>query len=207
MSLFDKLQQRAARGGEHADRTPPGQHLTKGFPVLTYGATPIVEAPAWTCRVFGMVEQEVIVGWDELLAMPRTTVTRDIHCVTTWSKLDTTWTGVRVRDFLDAVRDRAGISPAATHVMQHSTGGYTTNTPLGDLLADDVIFAFEYDGAPIEPEHGGPVRIVLPKLYFWKSAKWVNGLEFMPADRPGFWEQNGYHMYGDPWKEQRFGRP
>ena len=205
MSLFQKFA-RDARKQATADsgRVPPGQTLTKGFPVLTYGATPLVEHAEWTCFVRGLVTAPVTITWDELMAMPQTTVTRDIHCVTTWSKLDTTWTGVLVRDFLAAIAGRAQVLPASRHVMQHSTGGYTTNTPLEDLLADDVLIAHTFEGAPLERDHGGPVRLVLPKLYFWKSAKWLSGLEFMAEDRPGFWERNGYHNYGDPWKEQRF---
>ncbi|MEQ8821632.1 MAG: sulfite oxidase-like oxidoreductase [Sumerlaeia bacterium] len=206
MSLFEKFKKADAQARSDADRTPPGQHLTKGFPVLTYGPVPSIPQQEWTCRLFGLVERETMVTWDELMAMPQTTVTRDIHCVTTWSKLDTTWTGVLVRDFLQAVEDKAGgVAPQATHVMQHCYGGYTTNTPLADLLEEDVLLAHTYDGEPLAQEHGGPVRLVLPKLYFWKSAKWINGLEFLPEDRPGFWERYGYHNYGDPWREERFG--
>jgi DMSO/TMAO reductase YedYZ molybdopterin-dependent catalytic subunit len=138
--------------------------------------------------------------------MPQTTVTCDIHCVTRWSKLDTTWTGVRFRDFLATIEQRIGapLDPAVTHVMQHATGGYTTNTPLDYLMADNVLIAHTFDGKPLEADHGGPVRMVVPRYYFWKSAKWLSGFEFMAKDRPGFWERYGYHNNGDPWTEERF---
>ncbi|MCB2154227.1 sulfite oxidase-like oxidoreductase [bacterium] len=205
MSLFNKLKKASTEPDPNADRVPAGQHLTKGFPVLTYGPTPEIAQQEWTCRVFGLVKEETVVSWDELMAMPQTTLTRDIHCVTTWSKLDTTWTGVRVKDFLAAIEERTGgLAEGAAHVMQHSYGGYTTNVPLADFLEDEVLLAHTYEGRPLDREHGGPVRLVLPKLYFWKSAKWLNGIEFMREDQPGFWERHGYHNYGDPWKEQRF---
>jgi len=206
-SLFDKFARagRPRRTDDEVRRTPPGQTLTNGFPVLTYGAVPSVAPPSWTCRVFGAVECEAVVTWDDLMAMPQTPIVCDIHCVTTWSKLDSRWTGVRTRDFLAAIADRiGGVRPEATHVMQHCYGGYTTNTSLEDFLGDDVFFAHTYDGAPLHAEHGGPVRIVLPKLYFWKSAKWINGIELMTRDRRGFWEVNGYHNHADPWQDERF---
>ena len=205
MSLFNKLKKTAATTDPNAARVPPGQTLTKGFPVLTYGPTPQVAQEEWACRVFGLIAGEVTVGWEELMAMPQTTLTRDIHCVTTWSKLDTTWTGVRVADFLAAIADRTGpVSTEAGHVMQHCYGGYTTNVPLADFVEPDVLLAHTFEGRPLDAEHGGPVRLVLPKLYFWKSAKWLNGIEFLREDQPGFWERHGYHNYGDPWKEERF---
>jgi DMSO/TMAO reductase YedYZ molybdopterin-dependent catalytic subunit len=206
MSLFKKFAKTAPEAQDHDPaRVPPGQKLTKGFPVLTYGPTPVIDAEKWSCRLFGLLGTEVSISWQDLLSMPQTTQVCDIHCVTTWSKLDMKWTGVRVRDFLAAVEARTGgIKPAVTHVMQHSTGGYTTNTTLEDLLEDNVLLAHAYDGKPLEADHGGPVRVVLPKLYFWKSAKWLNGLEFMSEDRLGFWERYGYHNHGDPWLEERF---
>lgn len=204
MSIFESLR-KSREPRNPAGRVPPGQHLTAGFPVLTYGPTPMIHAQRWTCRVGGLVEREATVTWKELLEMPQTTVTCDIHCVTTWSKLDTTWTGVRVRDFLEAIADRIGrIDPQARHVMQHSYGGYTTNVSMEEFTEDNVLLAHTFDGAPLDPEHGGPVRVMLPKLYFWKSAKWINGIEFMDENRRGFWERNGYHNHGDPWKEERF---
>lgn len=205
MSLFDKFSQKKAKPPGDTGRVPPGQTLTKGFPVLTYGSAPVIEQEAWRCRITGLVDNEITITWDELMAMPQTTQTCDIHCVTTWSKLDTTWTGVRVRDFFDAIADRCRPLDQATHVMQHCYGGYTTNTPREDLFEDNVLVAHTYEGEPLAVDHGGPVRLVLPKLYFWKSAKWLNGFEFMAEDRRGFWERYGYHNYGDPWKEERFG--
>jgi DMSO/TMAO reductase YedYZ molybdopterin-dependent catalytic subunit len=189
-----------------AARIPPGQTEVKGFPVLTYGPTPQVARESWRCRVFGVVPRELTLTWDDLRAMPQTTVTCDIHCVTRWSKLDTTWTGVRFRDFLATIEQRIGapLDPAVTHVMQHATGGYTTNTPLDYLMADNVLIAHTFDGKPLEADHGGPVRMVVPRYYFWKSAKWLSGFEFMAKDRPGFWERYGYHNNGDPWTEERF---
>lgn len=204
MGLFDSFR-RQQENDTLAARTPPGQTLTKGFPVLTYGGTPIVTAERWTCRVFGLVGRDHLFSWADLMAMPQTTQTCDIHCVTTWSRLDMVWTGVRFRDFLVAVERECGpLSPDARFAMQHSTGGYTTNTPLSYLLDDDVLLAHSHDGAPLEAEHGGPVRMLVPKYYFWKSAKWLSGIEFMPQDRRGFWERNGYHNNADPWKEERF---
>lgn len=184
------------------ERVPPGQFLTDRFPVLTYGPTPRYEnLTNWTLRVFGLVEEEKVFTWDDLMRMPRNTETVDIHCVTRWSKLDTTWTGVPWREFIKHFR----IKPEVTHVMVHCEYGYTTNVALDVLDDDDTMLAFEYEGKPLEPEHGYPLRLLVPKKYFWKSAKWVRGFEFMDRDRPGFWERAGYHMEGDPWKEERFG--
>lgn len=206
MSIFDRFR-KPSEDPETAGRVPPGQTLTKGFPVLTYGPTPIVFPEKWKCRLFGEVGREAVIDWNDLMAMPQTTQTCDIHCVTRWSRLDMVWTGVRFRDFLAAIEAKIGgpLPASATHVMQHSTGGYTTNTPLSFLLDDDVLIAHSHDGQQLEAEHGGPVRMLVPKYYFWKSAKWLNGLEFMSADRPGFWERYGYHNEGDPWREERFG--
>lgn len=184
------------------ERVPPGQFLTDRFPVLTYGPTPRYEnLTNWTLRVFGLVEEEKVFTWNDLMRMPRNTETVDIHCVTRWSKLDTTWTGVPWREFIKHFR----IKPEVTHVMVHCEYGYTTNVALDVLDDDDTMLAFEYEGKPLEPEHGYPLRLLVPKKYFWKSAKWVRGFEFMDRDRPGFWERAGYHMEGDPWKEERFG--
>lgn len=184
----------------NAGRLPPGQSLTLKWPVLHYGGVPHFDAATWRFETAGLVERPLSLGWEEFLALPHIEVTADFHCVTRWSRFDNRWEGVAFRTVFEMTRPEA----AATHVMVHGAEGYTTNVPLSDLLSEDVLFAFEHDGAPLPPEHGGPLRLVVPKLYGWKSAKWVRGLEFLPQDQPGFWEQNGYHMYGDPWKEQRF---
>lgn len=183
------------------DRLPPGQHLTQKWPVLHYGSIPEIDLATWRLRLFGEVEEEVELTWDEFMALPQTTRTNDIHCVTGWSRLDNTWTGVTIPDLMKLVR----LKPTATHVMVHAYGGYTTNLPLEEFLREDVLLAHSHDGQPLTPEHGWPLRLVVPQLYFWKSAKWVRGIEFMAGDRPGFWERYGYHNHGDPWKEERFG--
>jgi DMSO/TMAO reductase YedYZ molybdopterin-dependent catalytic subunit len=181
-------------------RLPPGQVLTEKWPVLTYGATPRADLATWTFRCFGKVEEEVSWTWKEFLALPRVEVTSDIHCVTRWSRFDNRWEGVAVSEILGRVRFRA----EAVAVMVHSDGGYTTNVSLADLRSDDVLLALRHDGKDLEPDHGGPCRLVVPKLYFWKSAKWVRAFEFLDVNAPGFWEVNGYHLRGDPWKEERF---
>jgi DMSO/TMAO reductase YedYZ molybdopterin-dependent catalytic subunit len=181
---------------------PPGQFVTEKFPVLHYGAVPIYQnLDDWDFRVFGLVEEPLRLTWDDLMKLPTKTQTVDIHCVTRWSKLDTTWTGVPWRELMKLIE----VKPEATHVMAHCEYGFTANVPLAVLDDDDTMLAFLYDGKPLEPEHGYPLRLLVPKKYFWKSAKWLRGVEFMAGDRPGFWERNGYHMEGDPWKEQRFG--
>lgn len=180
-------------------RVPAGQTLTSRFPVLTYGPTQRYRPEDVTVRVFGLAEEKSFT-WADLLALPQTTLTYDIHCVTHWSKLDTTWTGVRVTDLMASIQ----LQPGATHVMQHSVGGYTTNLSLDDFLRPENLLAHTFHGEALDAEHGGPLRLVVPHLYFWKSAKWLNGLEFMSSDSPGFWERNGYHMRGDPFKEQRY---
>lgn len=183
-------------------RVPPGQFLTEKFPVLHYGSVPIYESLSrWDFRVFGLVEEPLRFSWDELMALPRTLQKCDIHCVTRWSKLDTEWTGIPWRTLLTLVK----VKPEATHVMAHCEHGFTTNIGLDVLDDDDTMLAFEYGGKPLEPDHGYPLRLLVPKKYFWKSAKWLRGIEFMAGDRPGFWERNGYHMEGDPWREERFG--
>ncbi|MBM4457958.1 MAG: sulfite oxidase-like oxidoreductase [Chloroflexi bacterium] len=187
---------------DDSERVPPGQFITEKFPVLHYGSTPIYESLAnWDFRVFGLVAEPLRFTWDELMALPTRTQTVDIHCVTRWSKLGTTWTGIAWRDLMKLIQPAA----AATHVMAHCEFGFTANVALDVLDDDDTMLAFLYDGKPLEPDHGYPLRLLVPKKYFWKSAKWLRGVEFMTGDRPGFWERNGYHMEGDPWKEQRFG--
>ncbi|MCK0118229.1 sulfite oxidase-like oxidoreductase [Isoptericola sp. S6320L] len=188
-------------GGHHpeADRPlPPGQHLTADFPVLSAGPTPNVDASRWELTVRTESGAEHRWDWAGLQAMPAEDVTVDIHCVTRWSKHDTRWRGVPVDAFFEDVET------AADFVVAHSYGGYTTNVPLDDLLDGRAWVAYEYEGDPLEPVHGGPVRLLVPHLYFWKSAKWLRGLTLHEHDEPGFWEQNGYHLYGDPWSEQRY---
>ncbi|MGQ0825316.1 MAG: sulfite oxidase-like oxidoreductase [Actinomycetota bacterium] len=200
MSFFERNRASLAARGYSADRLPPGQYYTERYPVLHVGDVPTVDIASWTLRLFGAVRAERIVTWDELCALPQAEIVADIHCVTRWSKFDTRWTGVRFRDVMALV----AVAPNVRHVVQHAELGYTTNTPLAPLLADDVLLAWDYDGAPLASEHGGPLRLVLPTLYFWKSAKWLRGFEFLDHDEPGFWERNGYHNEGDPWREQRY---
>lgn len=183
-----------------AERVPPGQFVTQGFPVLTYGETVRYSSlDGWDLRIFGLAK-EAQFSWEKLLALPSKTQTVDIHCVTRWSKLDTTWTGVPWREFLRHLE----VDPRATHVMAHCDHNYTTNIALAVLDDDDTMLAYLYEGKPIEPDHGYPLRLLVPKKYFWKSAKWLRGLEFIRGDQPGFWERYGYHMQGDPWLEERF---
>ena len=183
------------------DRLPPGQILTKKWPVLHYGLVPAVDTTTWTFEVAGLVDRPYSITWEELLALPRTTVRCDIHCVTTWSRFDNAFEGVAVRLLLE----RAGVSPAARFCLVHAEQGFTTNLPLMDLDRPDNLIALKHDGDWLTPEHGGPARLLVPHLYFWKSAKWVRGFELLEQDIPGFWEQNGYHMRGDPWTEERYG--
>lgn len=201
MGFFDRNRNELVARGYDPRRLPKGQYLTDRFPVLHVGEVPTYEPGEWNLTIDGLVEQPFTIGLDELKAMPSATLTFDIHCVTKWSKFDTSWTGVRVSDLFA----RAGVAPSASHVLEHAEFGYTTNLPLADITTPEAIVAYAYEGEPIEPVHGGPVRIVVPHLYFWKSAKWVRRLELRSADHPGFWERNGYHMYGDPFREQRFG--
>ena len=185
---------------EVADRVPPGQSLTAKWPVLTYGLTPRFDPTRWSFRCSGLVEREVAWTWAEFLALPRVTITSDVHCVTRWSKLDNRWEGVHIREILKYAR----VKPAAMAVMIHANPDYTTNIALEDLIDDDVLLAIKHNGRDLEPDHGGPCRLVVPKLYFWKSAKWVRGFEFLEVNPPGFWEVNGYHMHADQWKEERY---
>lgn len=182
-------------------RIPPGQVETRKWPVLHHGSVPQVDLATWRFRIFGLVSDEVSLTYPEFMSLPRTQVLCDIHCVTRWSRLDNEFEGVLARDVLRLAR----VLPEAQYVMVHAEQGFTANLPLPDLLRDNVRFAFRWNGQDLTPEHGWPLRLVVPHLYFWKSAKWVTGLELMDRDRPGFWEQNGYHMYGDPWKVQRYG--
>ena len=199
MGFFDRNRDALAAKGIDAARLPKGQYLTDRFPVLHVGDVPTYADGEWDLTINGLVDQPFTITLDELKAMPAATLTFDIHCVTKWSKFDTTWTGVRVRDLFE----RAGVQRRAKFVMEHAEYGYTTNLPLADIMTDEAIVAYAFEGEEIEPIHGGPVRIVVPHLYFWKSAKWVRSLELRSDDQAGFWERNGYHMYGDPFKEQR----
>jgi DMSO/TMAO reductase YedYZ molybdopterin-dependent catalytic subunit len=200
MGFFDRNREELVRKGYDPARLPPGQYLTDRFPVLHEGDVPTYAPGEWSLEVGGLVDRRFTLNLDELKALPSVTITRDIHCVTKWSKFDTTWTGVRVRDLFD----RAGVQHEATHVLGHAEHGYTANLPLADVTGDDALVVYAYEGEPIEPVHGGPVRLLVPHLYFWKSPKWLRGLELRAGDTPGFWERNGYHMYGDPFREQRF---
>ena len=181
-------------------RLPPGQILTDKWPVLNYGAVPKVDLARWDFRIFGLVEQPLKLTWDEFRALPRVQVRSDIHCVTRWSRYDNLWEGVAITE---AFR-RVVLKPEAKFAIIHADPSYTTNLPLSELIQDDVLLADSHDGQPLAPEHGWPLRLVVPRRYFWKSAKWVRGIELAAEDRPGFWEQNGYHNQADPWKEERF---
>jgi DMSO/TMAO reductase YedYZ molybdopterin-dependent catalytic subunit len=193
---------RGFRGRRRLDvdpaRLPPGQYETKDFPVLSAGPTPRTPLSAWSFTVGGAVGDDRSWTWDEFLRLPTETVTVDIHCVTAWSKFDTVWTGVSVDTLLD------GIERKGDYMVAWSDGGYTTNLPIADVTGGRAWIAYQFGGEPLEPEHGGPARLLVPHLYFWKSAKWVRGLAVREEDSPGFWETRGYHNYGDPWKEQRY---
>jgi DMSO/TMAO reductase YedYZ molybdopterin-dependent catalytic subunit len=181
-------------------RVPPGQYVTGKWPVLTHGAVPVVDLATWRLRVTGEVGREASFSWADLQALPRVAVTADFHCVTRFSTLDNRWQGVATRELLG----RVAVRPDAAYVLVHCAGGYTTNLPLEDFLAPEALLADRWRDAPLAIEHGGPLRLVVPHLYAWKSAKWVTGIELLRDDHRGFWEQNGYHTYGDPWREQRF---
>ena len=184
-------------------RLPPGQVETKKWPVLHYSTVPKIDTARWSLRVFGEVERPFELTWQELQALPQADVTCDIHCVTAWSRFDNVFRGVPVTKLLDL----AGVKPGATHALIHAAPNYTTNLPLSDLAREGNLVATHHGGEPLSAEHGGPVRLLVPHLYFWKSAKWLTGIELLEGDEPGFWELNGYHMRGDPWAEQRYGRP
>jgi DMSO/TMAO reductase YedYZ molybdopterin-dependent catalytic subunit len=185
---------------ELANRVPPGQYLATGFPVLTYGDTPQIAVKDWQLKVWGMAQEKVF-SWQDMLALPQTDFTADFHCVTTWSKLDVKWRGIRVPDVLSQV----DLNPEASHVMLHCYGGYTTNLTLEDFNRPENFFAHTLFDDPLPADHGGPVRVVVPHLYAWKSAKWIHGLEFLAQPALGFWERNGYHERGEPWAEERYG--
>jgi DMSO/TMAO reductase YedYZ molybdopterin-dependent catalytic subunit len=183
-----------------AGKLPPGQREVKNWPVLDLGIQPSVSEQNWRLDVSGLVENKISWSFADFLAQPQVKLKSDIHCVTAWSRFDNAWEGVSTRDLLDVLK----VKPEAKYVIQHSADGYTTNVPLADFAGEDVLLAHRWEGQKISSEHGGPVRLVLPKLYFWKSAKWLTRLEFLAGDKPGFWEVRGYHNYGDPWTEQRY---
>jgi DMSO/TMAO reductase YedYZ molybdopterin-dependent catalytic subunit len=198
MSTFSRGFHGRRRPEVDPSRVPPGQYVTQDFPVLSAGPTPRVDTATWTFAIDGAVDASATWTWEQFQALPQETFTVDIHCVTKWSKLGTTWTGVSVDTLLE------GVVTEAEHVSVWADGGYTTNLPLEDLQDGKAWVVHTYDGEPLEPAHGGPVRLLVPHLYFWKSAKWVRGLTLTIDDEPGFWEAAGYHNYGDPWREQRY---
>jgi DMSO/TMAO reductase YedYZ molybdopterin-dependent catalytic subunit len=185
---------------DQSDRIPPGQHLVGDFPVLSAGPTPRVSVENWSFTLKVGPRPVKRLTWAEFNALPQTKMTRDIHCVTKWSKLNTPWSGVLIDDLLAD----AGVEPPTSHVLAHSYDGYSTNVPVADLVGGKAMIATQYDGKPLTADHGGPARLLVPHLYFWKSAKWINGLQFTERDEAGFWELRGYHIYGDPWREQRY---
>jgi DMSO/TMAO reductase YedYZ molybdopterin-dependent catalytic subunit len=198
MSFVSRGFQGRRRDEGDSGRVPPGQYLVDDFPVLSAGPTPHTPLEEWTFTITGEVADAKTWTWEEFRALPSETITKDIHCVTKWSKLDTDWEGVSLDTLLAEVETEAG------YVTAFCDGGYTTNLPLEDVSDGKAWIAFGYDGEPLDPEHGGPARLLVPHLYFWKSAKWVRGLSLSDHDEPGFWEALGYHMYGDPWREQRY---
>lgn len=185
---------------KYGERLPPGQKLTTGWPVLHYGSIPRVDTTEWKLEIGGLVEEPVSFDWEQFQALPKTSQFNDIHCVTTWSKFDNTWEGVAVSEIMKHVQ----LKPEASAVMLHAYGGYTTNLLLDDFLRTENLFATHHDGEALTREHGWPVRLVVPHLYFWKSCKWVRGLQFMDKNQPGFWEMYGYHLRGDPFNEERY---
>ena len=190
---------RSARN-EDDENAPPGQFVTEKFPVLTFGPIQSIDLDKWRFRIFGLVDEEVTLDWKQFMDLEKTTLDAEFHCVTQWSRLQNTWEGIAFTEVMKLVK----LGPGASHVMVHCYGGYTTNMSLEVATDNDVLYAYKHDGAALEADHGGPLRLVVPKRYGWKSAKWVNGIEFMAKDAPGFWEVRGYHMEGDPWKEDRF---
>ena len=184
-------------------RLPPGQVLTQKWPVLHYGTVPRVDLAKWTLEVSGAVERPFTLTWTDLQFLPRQETLCDIHCVTRWSRYDNVFEGIPLGPLLE----RAGVKPEARYVLVHAEHGFTTNVSMADFAREANLLALKHNGQALDPEHGGPVRLMIPHLYFWKSAKWVRGFEFMEEDYPGFWEQNGYHMRGEPWAEERYGRP
>ena len=198
--MVERLLRGPTLSDEQKDRVPPGQYLTEKWPVLHYGSVPRVDLARWDFKVWGEVENPFTLAWDEFKRMPRKSVHCDVHCVTRWSRLDMDFSGVPIQHILE----RARLKPSAKFVLAHAEQGYTANLPLEVLDDDDVLLADEANGKPLEPEHGYPLRLVVPKRYFWKSAKWIRGLQFLPRDVRGFWERYGYNNNADPWKEERY---
>ena len=198
--MFERLFGGQEKDPTIAARIPPGQYQTTKFPVLHYGSVPRTDLATWDFKVWGEVGSPLTLTWEQFKALPRKTVNTDIHCVTRWSKLDTTWEGVAIKEILRL----ADVRPAASHVLAHSEQGYTANMPLSVLDDDDVLLADTFGGKELEVEHGWPLRLLVPKRYFWKSAKWIRGLEFLDHDILGFWERYGYNNDADPWKEERY---
>ncbi|MBT8197520.1 MAG: sulfite oxidase-like oxidoreductase [Acidimicrobiia bacterium] len=199
-TFFERNREELAARGIDLARVPPGQYVTERFPVLHAGVVPDVDLDEWDFVVDGLVDNPVALDWRQIEELPSESITADIHCVTKWSKLDTSWEGIPVRQVWDMVQPR----PEATHVVIKAYHGFTANLPVADFIRPGNLFAHTYDGEPLELDHGYPLRLVVPHLYFWKSVKWVRGFTVVDADQPGFWERNGYHMYGDPFKEQRY---
>ena len=201
-NMTERFFSRGFRGRSRRQDTslPPGQYLEDGFPVLSAGPTPRTPLEEWDFSIVGEIDEPRTWSWEEFRALPSEEVTKDIHCVTKWSKLNTAWTGVLIDDLLAD----AGLEPPTPFALAHSYDGYSTNVPLADLVGGKAMIATHYEGKPLTPEPGGPARLLVPHLYFWKSAKWINGLQFTERDEAGFWELRGYHIYGDPWREQRF---
>jgi DMSO/TMAO reductase YedYZ molybdopterin-dependent catalytic subunit len=189
-----------APGNEQDHRLPPGQTLITNFPVLSYGPTPRFNPAKWDFRLHGLVENQLRLSWDEFRKLPIHSQISDFHCVTSWSRYDNHWEGVKVSELMKLVTLKTGVH----YVFVHCDGGYTTNLPIGEFLDDDVMLAFRHNGKDLEPDHGWPLRLVVPKLYGWKSAKWVRTIEFCAKERRGFWEVRGYHNHGDPWTEERY---
>ncbi len=189
---------------KRADRIPPGQTETESWPVLHYGGIPAIDPAAWQLRIDGLVEEPWSCNLKTFQALPRIEVFCDIHCVTTWSRLNNVFEGPSTKTVLSHVRPRPEAHHVILHACEGSGGPWSTNLPIDDFLDDDCLFAILHEGRPLTPHHGGPVRVVVPKLYFWKSAKWINRVELVADDQPGFWERNGYHIRGNPWKEERF---
>lgn len=200
MALFEKKISPTGVNHFGKPKLPPGQTGTAKFPVLTYGDTPTISKKDWRLKVWGLVEEEKQWTWDEFLSLPQTKLRADFHCVTHWSRFDDEWEGVLFKDLIKHIN----VKPGAKFVLQHAYGGYTTNLPLQWMTDEDVILACTFNGEPLSAEHGGPMRAFTPRRYAWKGAKWVNGLEFLAKDKPGFWEVNGYSNTADPWKEERF---
>ena len=200
---FEALSPKAAADrARYGDRLPPGQRVSEKWPVLHYGSVPDIDLDSWQLSLSGLVEEPLALDWEAVLALPQSTTTSDAHCVTRWSTFDNAWTGVAAADLLALVQPQS----AARFVVAHAYGGYSANLPLSVFAQDDVILAHSHGGAPLTPEHGWPLRLVVPSRYFWKSVKWLRALEFVAEDQPGFWERYGYHNEGDPWQGQRFAR-